>query len=392
MKLLYFDCFAGIAGDMTVGALLDLGVPFDYLQAELAKLPLSRLSYRLGLERVTRKGLAATLFTVHQEEHQPHRRYTTIAGMIEESGITPRAKDFARRIFFRLAEAEAKVHGVEIGSVHFHEVGAVDSIMDIVGAAVCVDFLGVDAFHASPLPLGSGWVETQHGRMPLPAPATAELLKGVPVQGEAVPGERVTPTGAAIVAALCTAFGPLPPMRLAAMGYGAGTKEFGDVANVLRLMLGERDEEAAGDDATVIETNIDDMTPEALGFLMERLFAAGALDVAFASLYMKKNRPGTLVSVICLPADRDRLCRLILTESTAIGVRSYPVRRMTLEREQHELASSLGPVRVKTVRMEGSERSSLEFDDCRRIAMERQLSLHEVVRIIGRELETEVKR
>jgi uncharacterized protein (TIGR00299 family) protein len=387
MKLLYFDCFAGIAGDMTVGALLDLGVPFDYLQAELGKLPLSRLSYRLGLERVTRKGLAATRFIVHQEEHQPHRRYTTIAGMIEESGITSRAKDYARRIFFRLAEAEARVHGVEIGNVHFHEVGAVDSIMDIVGAAVCVEYLGIDEFHASPLPLGSGWVDTQHGRMPVPAPATAELLRGMPVQGEAVPGERVTPTGAAIIAALCTQFGPLPTMRLTAVGCGAGTKEFGDTPNVLRLMMGERDEAIAGDDAFVLETNIDDMTPEALGYLMERLFAAGALDVAFSPLQMKKNRPGTLVTVICLPADRERLGRLVLAESTAIGVRTYPVRRMTLAREVRERQTSLGLVRIKTVRVESGARSTPEFDDCRRIALERELPLLEVVRTIERELE-----
>lgn len=386
MKLLYFDCFAGIAGDMTVGALLDLGVPFDYLQAELAKLPLPRSSYSLGLERVTRGGLAANRFAVRVEEHQPHRHYTYIAGMIEESGITPGAKEHARRIFYRLAEAEGKVHGVEMGHVHFHEVGAVDSIMDIVGAAVCIDYLGIGEFHASALPLGSGWVETQHGRLPVPAPATVELLRGVPVREESGPGERVTPTGAAILATLCTRFGQLPAMRLERAGCGAGTKEFGDVPNVLRVMLGERDEAAAGDEACVLETNIDDMTPEALGFLMERLFAEGALDVAFSPLQMKKNRPATRVTVIGSPADRERLGRLILTESTAIGVRSWPVQRMTLERKITELQTSLGPVRVKTVTVDGTERHSPEFDDCRRIALERGLPLREVTRTIEREL------
>ena len=390
MKLLYFDCYAGISGDMTVGALLDLGVPFDYLKAELAKLPLPHSSYSLDTERAMRGGITASRFLVHVEEHQPHRQYTYIAGMVEESAITAGAKEYARRIFYRLAEAEAKVHGVDIGHVHFHEVGAVDSIMDIVGAAVCFDYLGIGEFHAAPLPLGSGWVETQHGRMPVPAPATAELLRGMRVHGELGPGERVTPTGAAILAALCTGTGAIPAMEVTAVGCGAGSKEFADAPNILRVMLGKREAAVGRDEACVIETNIDDMTPEARGCLMERLFKAGALDVSFSSLQMKKNRPGTLVSVICAMADRERMGRLLLTESTAIGVRSYPVRRMTLERAVTERRTSLGPVRVKSVGMDGRTlRVSPEYDDCRRIALERGLTLREVTRTIERELDAE---
>jgi pyridinium-3,5-bisthiocarboxylic acid mononucleotide nickel chelatase len=387
MKLLYFDCFAGISGDMTVGALLDLGVPLDVIRQGLAGLPLPHSSYTLSVGKTSRKGIRASKFSVHVEEHQPHRHYTDIAGMIEQSSLDAGVKERAQRILFRLAEAEAKVHGVEIGHVHFHEVGGLDSIVDIVGTAIGIEYLGIDAIHVSSLPLGSGYVETAHGRLPVPAPATAELLRGIPVHGELGQGERVTPTGAAIVAVLGTAFGGTPSMTVAATGYGAGDKDFDDVPNILRVMLGEK---TAGvllrDEIMVVETHIDDMNPEILGFLMERLLDCGALDVTFSPLQMKKNRPGTKLTILAEPSRLEALARIVLLESTAIGIRHYPAGRIKLDRSPEQRDTSLGRVRVKVIR-DGKVllRVVPEFDDCRRLALEKAMPLLEVYKIIERE-------
>ncbi len=386
MKILYFDCFAGIAGDMTVAALLDLGVPFEVVRDAVERLPLPRSSYSLAVERTSRKGLAATRFVVRVEEHQPHRHYAGIAAMIEESTLPGGVKEKAQRIFFRLAEAEAKVHGVEIELVHFHEVGAVDSIIDIVGAAAALEWLGVDAIHGAPLPLGSGFVETAHGRLPVPAPATAELLRGIPVHGEAGAGERVTPTGAAILAALADGFGRAPAMTVTGIGCGAGTKDFDDMPNVLRLFIGEMAGGLQRDEVAVIETHIDDMNPEILGHVMERLMEAGALDAAYSPLQMKKNRPAVKLTVIAGPGQRDELASLVLRETSAIGVRFYPAGRLKFSREKEERATSLGAVTVKVIRDgETVVRVTPEYDACRRIAAERGLPLLEVYRIVERE-------
>lgn len=386
MRIIYFDCFAGIAGDMTVAALIDLGVPISFLREELAKLSLPLSAYRISTEQVQRKGIVAQSFQVHVGEHQPQRHYADIATMIEQSGLADGVKEKAQRVFYRLAEAEARVHGVELGHVHFHEVGGVDSIVDIVATAIGLDYLGIGAIHVSPLPIGSGFVETAHGRLPLPAPATAELLRGLPVHGETGPGERVTPTGAAIVAALADDFGNIPPLRVSAIGYGAGSRDFDDLPNVLRLVMGERVGPLQRDEIYVVETHIDDMNPEILGFLMERLLGCGALDVAFSPLQMKKNRPGCRLTIISPLEKLDELARLVLTESTAIGVRYYPAARMTLSRVVEERETSLGKVRVKVVRDDAVQlRIVPEFEECRRIAGERGLPLMEVYRIIERE-------
>jgi hypothetical protein len=306
--------------------------------------------------------------------------------MIEESTLTEGIKETAQKIFFRLAEAEARVHGVEIGHVHFHEVGGVDSIVDIVGTAICLDYLGITEVYASPLPYGSGFVETAHGRLPVPAPATAELLRGVPVHFDIGPGERVTPTGAAIVTTLARAFGTPPAMRIEKVGCGAGSKEFPDIPNVLRLVLGEKSADIQKEEIQVIETHIDDMTPELLGYLMERLLAAGALDVAFSPLQMKKNRPGSKLTILATRDKLEELARLVLTESTAIGVRHYPAERITLERSLEERETSLGKVRVKVIRDNGVLlRVAPEFEECRRIAEEKGLPLLEVYRLIERD-------
>jgi hypothetical protein len=386
MKILYFDCFAGISGDMTVGALLELGVPIEYLREQLSGLPLPHSSYRIGVEKVRRQGIAATRFVVQVEEHQPHRTYTDIAGMLEQSSLAERVKETAQRIFFRLAEAESKVHGVDIGHVHFHEVGAVDSIVDIVAAAICLDYLDIGEFRAAPLPYGSGWIETAHGRLPVPAPATAELLQGVPVHFDVGPGERVTPTGAAILTTLASGFGSPPAMRVDAVGYGAGTREFPDIPNLLRLVMGEKSATISREAVHVLETHIDDMNPEILGFLMDRLLDQGALDVTFSPIQMKKNRPGTRLTILSTPDKLHLLARLVLTESTAIGVRHYPVERMTLERSVEERDTSLGRVKVKVLRDAGRAlRVTPEYEECLRLAVASGLPLIEVYRRIERE-------
>ncbi len=386
MKLLYFDCFAGIAGDMTVGALLELGVPLAVLEERLAALPLPRSSYSLSAEKVTRHGITATRFHVRVEENQPHRNYRDIAGMIERSALSERSKELAQRVFFRLAEAEAKAHGVEMGHVHFHEVGAVDSIVDIVGTAICLDYLGIGEVYVSSLPYGRGSVETAHGKLPVPAPATLELLRGMEVHFDTGPGEQVTPTGAAIVAALAHGSGKPPAMHVAAVGCGAGSRERDDIPNVVRLVMGEKDGTAHGQTIYVMETNIDDMNPEVLGFLMDRLMDHGALDVAFSPLQMKKNRPGVKLTVLSTHEKLNSLARLILTESTVIGVRYHPVERIILDRSVEERDTSLGKVRVKVI-TDGGEllRVTPEYEECRRIADERGIPLQDVYKIIERE-------
>jgi len=384
MRVVYFDCFAGIAGDMTVAALLELGLPLEVLREGLSLLPLS--GYTLASAPAERHGISGTSFKVQlQQEDQPHRHYSDIARMIDSSSLNARVKELAQRIFRRLAEAESKVHGVTLERVHFHEVGAVDSIADIVGTAIGLDFLGVDKVYASGLPFGRGFVKTAHGRLPVPAPATALLMEGIPLTADIGEGERVTPTGAAIVAALAEGFGPPPAMTVTRLGYGAGEKDFPEVPNLLRLVLGELAGTAASsasDEVLVIETQVDDMNPELLGFLMERLLEAGALDVTFSALQMKKNRPGTLVSVLAQPADLDRFSGIILAESSAIGLRYHPVRRITLARSIEERSTSLGPVRVKVL---GSGRVAPEFEECRRIALATGRPLIEVYRIVERE-------
>ena len=386
MKILYFDCYAGISGDMTVGALLDLGVPLSFLEEELARLPIPLSGYALSAEETFRRGIRATKFGVRVTEDQPHRHYLDIAAMIEGSSLADEVRLKAGRIFRRLAEAEAKVHGVELSRVHFHEVGALDSIIDIVGTALCLHYLDIEELHASALPLGSGYVETAHGRLPVPAPATAELLRGIPVHAELGAGERVTPTGAAILTALCSGFGAPPPFTLTEVGNGAGDRDFPDTPNILRIMLGEKNVPLPGDEIRVLESHIDDMNPEILGFLMESLMAAGALDVAFSPLQMKKNRPGVRITILSPPALQEKLARMLLTETSAIGVRHYPATRLKLHRALEERDTSLGRVQVKVIRDEANLlRIAPEFEECRRVAEAKGIPLQDVYKIIERE-------
>jgi pyridinium-3,5-bisthiocarboxylic acid mononucleotide nickel chelatase len=381
MKVLYFDCFAGIAGDMTVAALLELGLPIETLRESLAALPIS--GYEITSSKVERHGVAGTSFRVTLlQEDQPHRHYSGIARMIDEAPLKPRVKELAQRIFKRLAEAESTVHGVPMERVHFHEVGAIDSIVDIVGTAIGLDYLGIERIYGSPLPFGRGFIHTAHGKLPVPAPATAQLMQGIPLAGDIGEGERVTPTGAAILAALAEGFGVPPAMKPQRIGYGAGEKDFAEVPNLLRLVLGEAAEAERGEEVLVIETHVDDMAPEIFGFVMERLLQAGALDVAFTPLQMKKNRPATGLTVVARKEDLESLSGIILAESTAIGLRYYPVRRITLARSIEKRETSLGPVTVKVLE---NGRVTPEFDSCREIALAKGLPLLEVYRLVERE-------
>lgn len=382
MKILYFDCHAGISGDMTVGALLDLGVPLEYLCSELEKLELPTGSFELSTHRTERQQMSALKFDVAVHDHHTHRHYAGIDTMIAASRLSGQVKEKSRQIFRRLAEAEALVHGVAVEEVHFHEVGAVDSIIDIVATAICLEYLGVEQIYASALPLGSGFVETAHGRLPIPAPATAELLKGLPLHGECGSGERVTPTGAAILVALASGFGQQPSMQLERMGSGAGGNNFSDCPNILRAFLGTSAEKTAPPDGViVVDANIDDSTPEILGYAMERLLEEGALDVFFTPIQMKKNRPGVLLSFLCRPEQLDHLARLLLTETSAIGLRYYRADRMVLQRQIVEHQTRFGVVRFKQVIGISGEllRESPEYEDCRRIAREKGVPCREIM-------------
>ena len=377
MNVLYFDCQAGISGDMTVGALLDLGVPLAHLRAELSKLLLPAGSYELSLAQVERQQVKARKFGVTVHDHHTHRHYAGIDDMIAESGLSETVKETARRIFRVLAEAEAKVHGVPVDEVHFHEVGAVDSIVDIVATAICLEYLGVERIYVSALPLGSGYVETAHGKLPVPAPATAELLKGMRVHSQCGPGERVTPTGAAIVAALAERGGDCPPMTCVAVGCGAGSKDFPDCPNILRAFLGAARDSGA-DEVVEASCNLDDVEPEIIGYAQEILLEQGALDVWLTPVQMKKGRPGVILSFLCQPADLDRLVAVVMDETGTLGVRHSRRSRIVQSRRIEVRETPFGPVRFKV----SPAGEKPEYEDCRRIARERNIPCRQVRQIL----------
>ena len=373
MNIAYFDAFSGLSGDMTVGALLHLGVPLDALRDELRKLPLS--GYHLTQSERMLSGIRATKFSVEVHDPLHERSFHTIARMLQESALLPQVKATALRIFTVLAEAEGRVHGVTPAAVHFHEVGAVDSIVDIVGAAFGLHFLGVEQIYVSPLPMGKGLVPSRHGILPIPGPATIEVLKGIPVRlgdGEA---EMVTPTGAAIVAALAKQ-SVMPVFIPTAVGYGAGERTFADRPNLLRVLLGTCKESAREERLTMLETNIDDLNPEIYDYVMERLFAAGARDVFLSTIHMKKNRPGILLQVLCEPTDCEQLRSVMFAETSTLGVRSYTVERVALRRESRSVTTTYGDVRVKIAHgPDGREHAAPEYEDCKRLAQEKNVPL-----------------
>jgi uncharacterized protein (TIGR00299 family) protein len=386
MRILYGDLIGGASGDMFVAALLDLGLPLEALKTELKKIPALKFRLEVGAKKV--HAMRATRFRVLAGKKEPERAWAEIRRLIDGSALDAGVKERAIDIFARLAEAEGKIHGVAPAKVHFHEIGATDSIVDIVAAAFAVHHLKIDAFHFSRIPLGRGVTRSRHGPLPLPGPATLELLKGLPVRWLDWEGETVTPTGAAIIATLGSHFGAPPEMIVEEIGYGAGEKEFPDRPNMLRLVLGRDDSAWEHDEMVVIETNIDDMNPEFYDYVVERLFAAGARDVSLSPIQMKKNRPGTLLRSICEPALRDTLAEIIFQETTTIGLRYYPVKRVTLKRAAARVKTKFGTIKVKVIAaLDGTRRATPEYEDLKRIAAAKNIPLKvlydEVLRSFG---------
>jgi len=383
MRIAYLDTFSGISGDMTVGALLDLGLSLDALRAAVRVLALRDVE--VATERVLRSGIGATKFNVrvggrhpdvpHPAHGHGHRPYAEIRSLLEGSALAAPVKETALAIFRRLAEAEGRVHGVPADAVEFHEVGALDAIVDVVGAALGVVELGIDAVHVGPIPLGQGRTVSAHGALPVPPPAVVELLRGRPVRLEDGAVELVTPTGAAIVAALARPE-PVPELRVAAVGYGAGDRTLADRPNLLRILVGEPAVAVGADDVVVLETTIDDMSPQLYEHVLERLLAAGARDAFLVPIIMKRSRPATLLRVLAAPADRERLAGILFAETSTIGLRYTTWHRMILTREERTVETVYGAVRVKLARApDGTLNVAPEFEDCRRVATERGVPL-----------------
>jgi uncharacterized protein (TIGR00299 family) protein len=381
MKIAYFDCFSGISGDMTLGALVDAGCSLDLLRSELGKLEVP--GWTISADKVWKNGLAATVVRVATEDQSRHRSLSAILQMVDKSRLAEPVKSKTAAIFRSLGEAEAAVHDVPLEKIHFHEVGALDAIVDIVGASIGFAALGIEKFACSALNVGGGTARMAHGVLPVPAPATAKLLEGKPTYSNGVQRELVTPTGAAIVATLCDSFGPQPPMTVSAIGYGAGTADLEGQPNVLRIMVGEAAEKVmAGfdEEIAVIEANLDDMNPQIYGYFLEKALAAGALDVYTTPVQMKKSRPGTLLTLLCKPPDADPLMALLFRETTTLGARTYRAQRRTLPRETVNVHTQYGDVHIKLSRINGSIRHvAPEYEDCRKLAAEKNVPLQQVI-------------
>ena len=378
MTIAFFDCFSGISGDMILGALVDLGLEIEDIASTLSSLDLEE--FRLEAREVSSYGLRATKVDVVVPDSVLVRTFNNIRDMIENSALPQQVKVTSLEIFMRLASAESVVHGKPIDQVHFHEVGAVDSIVDIVGAAYGVYSLGISEVFSSPLPLGHGMIKTAHGAIPVPAPAVLEILQDTPTYGRGIPTEIVTPTGAAVIKTLATSFGVAPPMRIDRIGCGAGTKDIG-IPNMLRVVTGVPLElQAEGEElAYLVSTNIDDMNPEFYDYVMERLFDAGAHDVWLTPIQMKKTRPGTVINVLCSPMDATTLKRILLEETSTFGLRTTQVMKKAIEREMMEVETPWGRVRVKVGRESNQVTNiSPEFSDCARIAGEYGVPIKEV--------------
>jgi len=379
MKVLSYECFSGISGDMNLGAMIDLGIDKDFLVNELNKLNLK--GWELVIQKDQRHGIYGTKATVRQTRHEhAHRHLSDIEKIVNDSSLDSKVKDLSMKIFIKIAEAEAHVHGISIERVHFHEVGAIDSIVDIVGAAICFNELKPDMVLVSPLELGGGFVKCDHGKLPVPAPATSEIVKGIPVKKGGVDFEATTPTGAAIIAALGTHFGYDKVIRTEKTGYGVGHKEHPDVPNLLRVSIGETvTDSETGHDAVQIECNIDDMNPEFFDHISEKLFRAGAADVFLSNIIMKKGRPGIVLHVICENEVAGQIKDIIFKESTSLGIRLFPFRKDTLTRKLETINTAFGEVKIKRSFYNGTEVSAKpEYDDCKKIALEMDLPVKEV--------------
>jgi len=381
MKVAYFDCFSGISGNMILGALIDLGLDIEELRAELSNLPL--LGYQLEAKRVAKQEISAIYVEVvtQGDEADTGRKLKDILTLIDQSEINEEVKGLSRQIFVRLGEAEAKIHHQDLGSVHFHEIGATDTLIDVLGSLIGLKILGVERVSCSPINVGKGLVRCSHGLLPIPAPVTAELLKGVPVYATDVEGELTTPTGAAIITSIATHFGDMPSLRIQKVGYGAGKMDLA-IPNLLRVFVGEAMEQAKDyttEGVTVLETNIDDMNPQFYDHIMESLLQAGALDVFLTPVQMKKNRPGTLLSVIIPRGQVEKLLDILFRESTTLGVRVSETRRLSLPRSFHLIKTKFGEIRVKVAHRGNSIiKMAPEYEDCKKAAKDYQVPLSQV--------------
>jgi hypothetical protein len=383
VKIAYFDTIAGVSGDMTLGAFVSAGLPIDELRAEIAKLNLDGIE--LDASHVVRNGITAVKVDVVISVKQTHHRHVRdIFQIIDASSLSPRVKENARKIFMEVATAEAKVHNSTVEKIHFHEVGALDSIVDIVGAAVCFERLGIEAAYSSPVRLGSGgFVNTAHGKLPLPAPAVSEILNGYPTVLTDIPHELTTPTGAAIIKAMSNGVLAAEAMNVTAIGYGAGSMEFAELPNLLRIMIAELPERYGHDELVMVETNIDDMNPEIYPYLVEKLLSAGANDAFLVPVIMKKGRPGVLVSALVGRSRIDAITHVLFTQTSTIGVRILPTERRKLSRESREIETPLGRAKFKVVRLDGKEKLLPEFEECKRLAEARNIPLIEVYRMLS---------
>ncbi len=386
MKIVYFDTIAGISGDMVLGAFVSAGLSVDELSKELRKLSIQ--GFELRASHVERSGIAAVkLDVVILDQPKYHRHLKDINEVIEKSELSNAVKDRAKKIFHEIAVAEAKVHNTTIEKIHFHEVGALDSIVDIVGSAICIEEFGVEKIYSSPVKLGSGgFIAAEHGEMPIPTPATVEILKNYPTVLTGIHFELTTPTGAAIIKALSSGVLAQERIRIEKIGYGAGTRDLEKIPNLLRVVIGELEPEYHEDELVTIETNIDDLNPEIYPFVLERLFGAGAHDAYLIPIIMKKGRPGVLLSILVNRDKLDAILKVVFSETTTLGVRIQHTERKKLPRSKKEVKTSLGIVTVKSVVLDGEERLLPEFEECRRIATERKIPLREVYRIIDSEL------
>ena len=383
MKIAYFDCFSGISGDMTVGALLDAGLKIETLAKELKKLGLT--GYQLEVNKVVKKGISATKFKVKIKEEGVERRFKDILIILEKSKLDEEIKEKTKKIFFNIAQAESKIHQKDIDRIHFHEIGGLDSIIDITSAVIGIKTLGIEEIYSSALPLGKGFVECSHGIIPVPAPATLELLKNIPTYSGGIESEMITPTGAAIISTLAKSFGERPLMKIERIGYGAGEKEF-SIPNLLRVSIGEKilkDENLkdgyVSDEAVLIETNIDDMNPEFYDYIMDRLFSQGALDVFLTPIQMKKNRPAHMLSIIVYEQDLKEILEVLFSESTTLGVRIREIKRLRLAQQNFIAETKYGKIRVKVGIFKGEIKNiAPEYEDCNEMAKQHQVPLKEI--------------
>jgi len=383
MKAAYLDCFSGISGDMLLGALLDAGLPEDELRKVITALNIS--GCELETAKVTENGLAATRVRIRVADPQVLRHLQDIVNILSSADILEPVRKTALSVFHSLADAEAAVHGCPVEDVHFHEVGAVDALVDIVGAVHGFHYLGIETLICSPLPLPRGWVQCEHGQLPVPAPAVCWLLKGKPAYGVDLDQELVTPTGAALVHVLAETFGPMPPMLLERIGYGVGSLTRNDgLPNLLRLIVGERHQPPEAQQVEVIETALDDWNPETWPHVAEQLLHRGALDILLVPVQMKKGRPGFLLKVICDPAHTSPVKETILSETSSIGLRFHTEQRMTLPREFITVQTRFGPVRAKKISSPAGTVITPEFEDCRRIALEKGVPIREIYAAVSR--------